>query len=46
MDVHVRPEPGVWMSGWIAVVEWPRARVWSSRPPPGQLRMIRRGLVG
>jgi len=29
-----------------SLVERPGARVWSSRPPPGQLRMARKGLIG
>ena len=38
----------MWMSGMGSRVERPGARVWSSRPPntPGQLGMIRRGLIG
>ena len=45
-----------WMDVWSGLghvggcmdgrVEWPGAHVWSSRPTPRQLRMIRRGLIG
>ena len=41
---HGRGE--MWMSGMGSRGERPGARVWSARPPPEQLRMARRGLIG